>query len=1149
MSYSTKNLSRRLTGALLFVFALGFAPMAFAQTGSCVPSTGDAYLDINNVRARIPNNGNLFWRSDPNVYEVPKGGGANAIFASGVWFAGIVDGTLRAAATRYGPYEFWSGPLDENGAPPSDCSVFDKVWKVNRADITAFNGGAPSTNDMASWPTGLGAPTLAPADTDTIDNDGDGDVDELGEMRSITKEVLALPLAQRISRVVDLAGGERPDVTGDQSLWWIMNDRGNVHNATDTPPIGLEVHGFAFAFNQAGDIGNTTFYKYNVFYKGDVPLTEAYMGIFSDPDLGNFDDDYVGSDSTLGIGYVYNADNEDEGSNGYGPAPPAAGYDFFQGPIVPGLATDTAYVSTVPVPGFVNLPMTYFAFYNNASGIYGDPSSGADYYNYMSGRWKDGSRWTYGGQGNVEGARETDFMFPTDPTTGEFWSEFNSDGAGTALPPADRRFAMATGPFTINPNDQQEIVFGVIWARGTDNLDSVTKMFAADRRAQAAFDANFNLPNPPDAPTVTFTALNRQVAIEWDNAAASNNFLDTYRVFNPLGNPDQPFYEFEGYEVIQFTSNQGQLGTVIATYDVVNGVTSIIDDLNEDGITELTTQGKDNGLQHAHVVSGLTNAQTYFFGVRSYAYNDGSIPKAFYSPSERFTVVPAKSSKVLSEDAVAAAAARGERDIVAVRTAGVGDGTVSVDIVNPGAIKACEYQVRFYALAASAASKIASATTEEGEADVQAFAGNRVAVATVDKGAAAGETTYDVFCGTEKVFDGSAGSDPAPQRDNIFVSDGLEFSIAGPLPGIKNFLAVSNANGPLDPPEMGAFAFNGNGYPLFEGSDRPDGARQQANGSTWGMSVGGGGDTGTYADFLARSLRGDNIDFVGISDYEMRFTAAGGQGYRRFDDGAVFNVPFELWRTGISTPDDTSDDVRMIPAVCEEACGGGTDSLTYDLGTADHGVSGGTNDPFTDWVYWFTPVDESPGSAGYDSFFAAGSTDDVNEEVFARTVLVNWNGGDVPGPYDAALPEEGTVFRIVTFKPNQPDDVHTFSTVGFDAAAASQEVQVARLEDIGIVPNPYKGASSYEVSQIVDEVRFTNLPDVATIRVFTLNGTLLRTIVKNSPGSRTLTWDLTTENLLPIASGMYLIHVDVPGVGEHVMKFGVVKKRVQLNTF
>ena len=99
------------------------------------------------------------------------------------------------------------------------------------------------------------------------------------------------------------------------------------------------------------------------------------------------------------------------------------------------------------------------------------------------------------------------------------------------------------------------------------------------------------------------------------------------------------------------------------------------------------------------------------------------------------------------------------------------------------------------------------------------------------------------------------------------------------------------------------------------------------------------------------------------------------------------------------------------------------------------------------------------------------------------------------------------------------------------------------------MPNPYKGASAYEVGQFTDEVRFTNLPDVATIRVFTLNGTLIKTINKQSPGVATIPWNLTTDQNLPIASGMYLIHVEVPGVGSHTIKFGVVRKRVQLNVY
>jgi hypothetical protein len=110
-----------------------------------------------------------------------------------------------------------------------------------------------------------------------------------------------------------------------------------------------------------------------------------------------------------------------------------------------------------------------------------------------------------------------------------------------------------------------------------------------------------------------------------------------------------------------------------------------------------------------------------------------------------------------------------------------------------------------------------------------------------------------------------------------------------------------------------------------------------------------------------------------------------------------------------------------------------------------------------------------------------------------------------------------------------------------------QATAQAALDQIGIVPNPYKAASAYEVSQLTDQVRFTNMPQTATISVFGLNGSLITTLNKNST-DRSFAWDLTTEEGLPIASGMYIIHIQTD-FGDKVLKFGVVKKRVQLNTF
>ena len=83
----------------------------------------------------------------------------------------------------------------------------------------------------------------------------------------------------------------------------------------------------AYAFIANGAIGNTTFYKYNLHYKGTGPLLESYFSVFADVDLGDFTDDYVGSDTLLGLGYNYNADNADDGGccGEYGTPPPAAG--------------------------------------------------------------------------------------------------------------------------------------------------------------------------------------------------------------------------------------------------------------------------------------------------------------------------------------------------------------------------------------------------------------------------------------------------------------------------------------------------------------------------------------------------------------------------------------------------------------------------------------------------------------------------------------------------------------------------------------------------------------------------------------------------------------------------------------------------------
>jgi hypothetical protein len=80
-------------------------------------------------------------------------------------------------------------------------------------------------------------------------------------------------------------------------------------------------------------------------------------------------------------------------------------------------------------------------------------------------------------------------------------------------------------------------------------------------------------------------------------------------------------------------------------------------------------------------------------------------------------------------------------------------------------------------------------------------------------------------------------------------------------------------------------------------------------------------------------------------------------------------------------------------------------------------------------------------------------------------------------------------------------------------------------------------------------VKIVNLPDKAKVRIYTLNGTLVKTFVKDDRSTSDLVWNLDNEAGVPIASGMYIVHVEVEGVGEKVLKWFGVMRETDLSTF
>jgi hypothetical protein len=97
------------------------------------------------------------------------------------------------------------------------------------------------------------------------------------------------------------------------------------------------------------------------------------------------------------------------------------------------------------------------------------------------------------------------------------------------------------------------------------------------------------------------------------------------------------------------------------------------------------------------------------------------------------------------------------------------------------------------------------------------------------------------------------------------------------------------------------------------------------------------------------------------------------------------------------------------------------------------------------------------------------------------------------------------------------------------------------LDIINIVPNPYYAYSSYEESRLDKVVKITNLPQQCTVRIFNMSGQLIRQFNKDAEQTF-IDWSLTNEKGVPIASGVYIVHIEVPGVGEKILKwFGTMR--------
>ena len=417
-----KNLPHHL---ILFLFFAFFALNVQAQ--DCTPPNKTAEISVNNIRALLKTNGAHFFRENAE-FEVPKGSGKTSLFAGALWLGAMDEqDKLHVAAMRYGQdgNDYFAGPISND---VSASSFYDKFWHITKKEIDEHKAHYADPNysvpvNILSWP--------AHGRTQY------GESSYLAPYKNISGHAKYSPQL-----------GDYPEIRGDEAILFIQNDNCQ-HTESEARPLGVEILGMVYAYANELELNNTIFLSYTIRNKSENNYQDLYIGFFSDFDIGYSDDDYVGCDSTLNLGYGYNG-LEIDGTgqiNAYGDNPPAQGVMF------------------------LNQKMSAFMYFNKSSdsGPYILPSILC--YNYLKAYWRDGRPLTYGGTGyNPTSTEITKYAFSGDPETGTGWTEVNAGNT-----PDDRRGMLSAGPFTLPANESICIDIALPWARSTQGyLNSVT---------------------------------------------------------------------------------------------------------------------------------------------------------------------------------------------------------------------------------------------------------------------------------------------------------------------------------------------------------------------------------------------------------------------------------------------------------------------------------------------------------------------------------------------------------------------------------------------------------------------------------------------------------------------------------------------------
>lgn len=974
-----------------------------------------------------------------------------------------------------------------------------------------------------------------------------------------------------------------PGLIADAQSWTVFNDRNFRELSSYTPNpdagFGLQVALETFVFN-AGPLSNVVYLKFNIANKSNKDVEQTYLSIYMDPDVyNNGVHDIAGVDTVKGLAFVYNSPS--------GTSSPwaAVGLDYFQGPVVrPADIPEnkrTEYVNkfgankTVlqydPVENrYIPVTFTDDRFVLGATGFINfkrgeEADNDVEKYNVLKGLNKDGTPLSGTGRDQV-------YSWPGDPLNPADLAnpaKCDPDPDGD-----DQRILHVSGPFTLKAGETQEVWVGVIGGTSTTSrLNALQQVYDTDVLAQSTFTAGLVAPAPPLIPKISVTGLDGKAVITWQNNAEYTEDkvgeilqIDVAHAYSE----DYLKNDFQGYRV--YKSRTGLPGSyeMLAQYDLADGITAVVNrSLNQNAVLEIheIKVGDDTGLQYSYVDEDVINGNTYFYSVTAYDAQPYIANTATMYDHPDFGLIPTPSGLPISLETAQTANVTSVVPMkpaigktydasadTAEHTAGTGDGSVSIELVDPSKVTGHSYRIEFFTL--NSADGYADGTIAYRLRDMTTNSLVQFQTRSDNPNTFADESYFDTRIAIPD----------ADQSDEEFnIADGLLISVFGPAPGVNPGGEHVGWEIPSGTRQFtfagGANAFEFEGFSGALGYDRPVHffgnesdrypvqslkniliklAKTDANGNIVDAND-------ENASFGHRYLRNANASPAQPSFAPFIVNASASYAFQDF----VKTVPLSIW--DVENPDNP----RRLA-----------------LGYLENNVSGGS----VDGKYWppvFSSADNTAGGGPREWLFISdktySNTADPELSVNALTTanmpimyMATWARRNNTGWSTSGTGVDQ--FRFVHTRPNAIDDVFEFTTTKSSSITEKKSLK-KNLKNIRVVPNPYFGRSSYQQSLYDKTIKFTNLPDVCTIRIFTVAGDLVDVINHNASSDNdrvstnpldltfepnagytsTERWSLQNTGNKYIASGMYVALIEAPGIGKTTVKFAVIQEEVEIN--